>query len=648
MPVHGTLASIRTWFNHSFSVLVKFWRELSARTRPQSPLLGAQARWQHASRHQQGRLQQLTLGGVLAMFVLALLYFDSGSSRRRDSTAVAVPKSSDMSEDQVPMNLYARKSGVDGKALCRALSQMQVCSHRSSLGQSDKLKDTPFLERMARLAASGIVCYDIDVIATADGQLVVGYPNHIATELRAAGRMVAPGQLDTVPWSDYVSAGLDKRHPLLQDVLAVFMKIVTSSDLGQDAVHSGGVGRETVGTGNDATSEGSGVMAAEAVLRGEADGSISGGDGGGAVQLTAATMKDGRHVGDEAGAQGVQQKEQQQQQQEREEAVTIAQMQGQEGKDGMDKQSEQRQKQRRQRRQPPVQTAQTQQQQQEAQTKQQSTPVVEEQQQQVERDQRQGQQQAGQGRRRLYVLQEQGGGDKAAAQQQQGQKAEDPHGQGPGSTEGWAHPTPLLLVELKESAMRVSAAEVVHNATRALGIQSHVGLWLPRLSRVEGPSVEHSGGQGQQIHVQAVSEHLQRLGSGLLKVLGLPDTRRLTDGTRVPLPLMLQHGDAATYSIFGPSIKHSDAALAEVVTAAAGQPVVTWVVDGIDEAMRVARAGGGFIVANEPLLMRSRLQAVSATCSGAVDGEAAAANAKAAVADQAAKTGEVGAGGGER
>ncbi|EFJ48120.1 hypothetical protein VOLCADRAFT_91381 [Volvox carteri f. nagariensis] len=71
---------------------------------------------------------------------------------------------------------------ADDKALCHALSQIQVCSHRASLGSSDKGIDAPFLERLSRLAASGITCYDVDVTATAEGQLVVGYPNHIITE----------------------------------------------------------------------------------------------------------------------------------------------------------------------------------------------------------------------------------------------------------------------------------------------------------------------------------------------------------------------------------------------------------------------------------------------------------------------------------
>ncbi|GIL60278.1 hypothetical protein Vafri_14905 [Volvox africanus] len=628
MPVNGTLASIRTWFDHLFSVLVKLWRELSARTRPHS-LLGAQARWQHsASRHQQGRLQQLALGGVLAMLVLALLYFDSGSSRHRDSTAVVLPKSSLTTEGQVPLNIYSKNSAADDKALCRALSQMQVCSHRSSLGQSDKGDESPLLERMARLAANGIVCYDIDVTATADGQLVVGHPSHIAAELRSAGRMVAPGQLDTIPWSEYVSAGLDKRHPLLQEVLTVFTKIVTNSDLGQDVGYSGGVGRETAGAGNDAASEVVGAIAARTTERGEADGGVGGGDGGEAgvatVQFSGAVaMTEGRHGGSEAATQGVQQEEEQQKLQEGEEGVTVAPTQGKGRKDGLDKHSEQqKQKQRRQGWRPPALSAQTQQQQQ-AEMK--PTDVAEKHQQQ-KRDQQQRRQQAVQSRRRLHVLQEHGG-DKAAAQQQQQQKVADAQGQGQGQgiTAVWDHPTALLLVELKDSAMRVPVAEAVHNATRNLGIQSHVGLWLPRVGRVEGLSGEQSGGQGQttQTQTQAVLGHLQQLGSGLLKVLGLPDISRLTNGTRLALPLMLQHGDAVTYDLFGPSIMHSDAALAEVAAAAAGRPVVTWVVDTIDEATRVARAGGRLIVANEPLLMRSRLHAVSTTCSGAVDGEAA-------------------------
>ncbi|GLI70841.1 hypothetical protein VaNZ11_015836 [Volvox africanus] len=633
MPVHGTFASIRTWLDHSFSVLIKFWRELSARTRPHS-LLGAQARWQHSPpRHQQGRLQQMALGGVLAMFVLALLYFDSGSSRRRASTAVVLPKSSLTSEGQVPLNIYPKNSAADDKALCRALSQMQVCSHRSSLGQSDKVDEAPLLERMARLAASGIVCYDIDVTATADGQLVVGHPSHIVTELRSAGRMVAPGQLDTMPWSEYVSAGLDKRHPLLQEVLAVFTKIVKNSDLGQDVGYSGGVGRETAGAGNDAASEVVGATAAGTTERGEADGGVGGGEVGSeaAQSAEAVALTDILHGGIEAVAQGVQQEEEQLRQQEGEEGVTVVPTQGQEQKDGLDKHSEQqKQKQRRQGRRPPALGAQMQQQQQQERTK--STDVVEEHQQQQKRDQQQRRQQVGQGqgRRRLHVLQEHGG-DKAAARQQHQQKGADAQGQeqeqgqGQGITAGWDHPTALLLVELKDSALRVSVAEAVHNATQVLGIQSRVGLWLPRVGRVEGPSGEQSGGQGDpiQTQTQAVLERLQQLGSGLLKVLGLPDISRLTNGTRLPLPLMLQHGDATTYDMFGPSIMHSDAALAEVITAAEGRPVVTWVVDTIDEAMRVARAGGGLIVANEPLLMRSRLHAASTTCSGAVDGEAA-------------------------
>ncbi|GLC42373.1 hypothetical protein PLESTM_001326300 [Pleodorina starrii] len=559
MPGHSALASTSTWYDHPVSVLIKFWRELFARARPQS-LLGAQARWQHAaSRHHHSRLQQLTVLGVLGMFVLALLYFDSGSSRHRNSAATVLPKAINTAEEQpTSQNFASSLLGDDSDALCRALSQMQVCSHRASLGQTDKGNEVPLLERMARLAAAGVVCFDVDVSLTSDGQLVVGYPGHIASELRAAGRTVPSGQLDTVPWSDYVAAGLDRRHPLLRDVLAAFAEVLAGRKDGGQA-------------GGDAAAAGTGAaVGGEGAAAGVAEG-----DKGQAAQQQQQQNQEGR---DGAGAVAAE-----------EEAKRSG-----AGKEG------QQEKQQQQQQLPAVkeQEAQLQQQEQQQQQRQARLPSPPPQQAQ------------GQGRRML-LLQELGGNQ----QQQQGSRRE---------VSSRAQSTALLLLELKDGAMHAAAAEQVHNMTRALGIESRVGLWFPRA----GPPEEQvaAAAAAAQAAAAAVGEQLQRLGSGLLRVLGLPDSRRAPNGTWVPVPLALQPGDAAAYDIFGPSVRHPDAALAQVVKAAAGRPVVAWVVDALEDAMRVARVGGDVVVANDPLEMRGWLErAASQRCAGAVAGAAAAA-----------------------
>ncbi|EFJ39445.1 hypothetical protein VOLCADRAFT_108630 [Volvox carteri f. nagariensis] len=403
---------------------------------------------------------------------------------------------------------------ADDKALCHALSQIQVCSHRASLGSSDKGIDAPFLERLSRLAASGITCYDVDVAATADGQLVVGYPNHIITELRAAGRGAAaaaaaaaaaqgqPFQVDSVSWSEYVAAGLDQRHPLLQDVLRVFAEMVS-----EDAKKRKRKREEEEQQGAAAKEEGP-EGGAGAGVGGQGDGV-----GGGVAGET------------EAGKQGQQQEE------------------GKEG--GMEGAS--------------------------------------------------GQQQQEQ------QLQQEGKEDRARSKSAEGKQQQE---------------------QQQESGQ----------SRRLLG---HVGLWLPRLEplslsssssvgRQEGSTAAAGGaataaGDQSYVEVEAVGKHLQLLGSGLLRVLGLPDTRRLANGTRVAVQLELQDNDADAYDIFGPSIKHPDAALAEVAAAAtkatARRPVVTWVVDSKEDATRAAHAGVGRIVSNDPRVMQSWLRSTSHACS---------------------------------
>ncbi|EFJ50652.1 hypothetical protein VOLCADRAFT_88694 [Volvox carteri f. nagariensis] len=388
---------------------------------------------------------------------------------------------------------------------------VQVCSHRASLGSSDKGIDAPFLERLSRLAASGITCYDIDVTATADGQLVVGYPNHIITDLWAAGRGAAaaaaaaaatqgqPFQVDSVSRSEYVAAGLDQRHPLLQDVLRVFAEMVS-----EDAKKRKRKREEEEQQGAAAKEEGP-EGGAGAGVGGQGDGV-----GGGVAGET------------EAGKQG------QQQQQEGKEG-------GMEGASGQQQQEQQ--------------------------------------------------------------LQQEGKEDRArskSAEGKQQQEQQQESGQG----------RRLLL---KDSALRPDFAELLHNLTRALGIQGHVGLWLPRLEplslsssssvgRQEGSTAAAGGaataaGDQSYVGVEAVGKHLQLLGSGLLRVLGLPDTR----------------------------IKHPDAALAEVAAAAAKatarRPVVAWVVDSKEDATRAAHAGVGRIVANDPRVMQSWLRFISHACS---------------------------------
>ncbi|EFJ39447.1 hypothetical protein VOLCADRAFT_108632 [Volvox carteri f. nagariensis] len=147
------------------------------------------------------------------------------------------------------------------------------------------------------------------------------------------------------------------------------------------------------------------------------------------------------------------------------------------------------------------------------------------------------------------------------------------------------------------------------------------GMRACALGRQEGSTAAAGGaataaGDQSYVEVEAVGKHLQLLGSGLLRVLGLPDTRRLANGTRVPVQLELQASDADAYDIFGPSIKHPDAALAEVAAAAtARRPVVTWVVDSKEDAARAARAGVGSIVSNDPRVMQSWLRSTSQACS---------------------------------
>lgn len=86
----------------------------------------------------------------------------------------------------------------------------------------------------------------------------------------------------------------------------------------------------------------------------------------------------------------------------------------------------------------------------------------------------------------------------------------------------------------------------------------------------------------------------------------------------MPVPLVLQPGDAAAYDMFGPSGKHTDAALAEVALAAAPakRSVVMWLVDSIEGAVRAARLGADIVVSNDPLELKSKLAAGNACTAG--------------------------------
>ncbi|GFR41610.1 hypothetical protein Agub_g2334 [Astrephomene gubernaculifera] len=369
---------------------------------------------------------------------------------------------------------------------------------------------TPFLDRLTQLAANGINCYDIDVVSTADGKLVVGYPAQIAAELHSAGKAVPNGQLDAVPWSDYVAAGLEQRHPLLQDVLTAFARIALPMLGKQDQQQQ----QQQAASNQDA-------------VGGSADGVAGSSDD---ASASAASSSGSSALGTEISAQHQGQQAQTQQQQH-----------------------------------------------------------------QQQRQQSQGEDQSqAAGRLRFRSVRQQ------SQQPQQQQSDTPPHR---------ASFPPLLLIELKDRALTAAAALELSNASRALGVEQAVGLWLPRSPGAPAAAAE-------------VGEVLRRAGANLLKVLALPDQSRLPNGTVVHVPLALQPEDSSMYDMFGPSTKHSDEAISQVAAAVAAaasagtaartgeRRIVAWVVEGVAEAARAAQLGAGIVVSNDPVGLELGLAAV--------------------------------------
>jgi hypothetical protein len=66
---------------------------------------------------------------------------------------------------------------------------------------------------------------------------------------------------------------------------------------------------------------------------------------------------------------------------------------------------------------------------------------------------------------------------------------------------------------------------------------------------------------------------------------------RLANGSLAPNPAKLLPGDGQDYDAFGPSVRHSDAYLAQLPALAGRKPIIAWVVDSLADAARVARLG---------------------------------------------------------
>ncbi|KAG2423784.1 hypothetical protein HXX76_015060 [Chlamydomonas incerta] len=605
------------------------------------------------------RMQQLGVGGVLALLVLLLLYFDSGSPKAGSSaftrvqphdSASAAGAGGDVGKGATVKSAGGGSGdvGTGPGAECRALAALQVCSHRGqgSPGANDTAAaaSSPLVERLAALAAAGVGCYDIDVVTTSDGKLVVGYGPHIAAALHKAGRPVKAGQqVESVPWSEYVQAGLTERYPQLAEVLEAFEKIVaqaghkvaattgSSSSSSSDGSSGGaaeGAGAAAAGSGAGATGDATGSAAA---------GGTSGTDGGAAAATAASTTDTTVSTGSSTGTLGGAGAGTSQ------DGAAAATVTGGAAAAGAS----------------------------DADTAAGGTGATE------------GAAGAGGGAA--------GGGTKetgsaaAAAAAMDGGRRRHHHyrrrrllqdvdtssttttatGASTSSSSSSSSSTgigsskqrPLLLVELKDGALSERSVGQLHNLSRALGLEAFVGVWLVRRPEPH-PSTKE------------VDAYLRRPGVGLTKVLGLPDSSRLPNGTLVPIPdaeAALLHSDdpfpAAAYDAYGPSTPHTDAFLQQVAalaaagagsegaaTAAAGdgaggggaagrgraKPVVWWMVDTEAEAGRAARLGASVVVSNDPLGLAAQLAAATAACGGrdggAGPGEASAAGAKRTVA----------------
>ncbi|KAG2500324.1 hypothetical protein HYH03_001900 [Edaphochlamys debaryana] len=564
----GSLAAFFTTADHSILRVLRgfqFWGQGIPRVQH-----GGVPAARHRQNATQQRLQQLALGGVLALLVLTLLYFDSGHdpSRRKGGPSIEeqlalAARAADSDASSVEIT-HVSTDGADQEAKSRDgseaadpcdLTKLQVCSHRGSLSPNDPGGDeSSLVDRIGLLASSGILCYDLDVVTTLDGQLVVGYPTHIVSQLKAGGKVLPPGQgVESVPWADYVAAGLTQRHPPLGDVLKAFAKVVDHQRGGGAAAEGSASGEaagdpETGAEGATRTTaaaaggpgDGAAGRAATGAEAGKAqaqEGATGGEQSGGNTTAGAATGSAGAEQGPSAvatqsgataaaGAAAA--------------ADTVAGLTA--GGGG-----------------------------------------------------KAGDAAGGGGRRRLE--------EKLRGESTTGADAATTGGGAGTAAAAAVHPAPygpILFIELKEGAMTVANVRQIVNESRSLGIEHRVALWLMPRSPGSPPATGEALG------------FLGASGAQTLKVLGLPDVSRLPNGTTHNLSASLDPTDPSTYDMLGPSVKHSDAALAQL--GASGLPLVAWTVDDVDQALRVARAGGGLVVSNDPLGLSSRISEAAGGC----------------------------------
>ncbi|PNW84053.1 hypothetical protein CHLRE_04g219350v5 [Chlamydomonas reinhardtii] len=591
----------------------------------------------------QTRLQQLGVGGVLTLLVLLLLYFDSGAPKAGSSQYILVQPhdsgssssgssssvssiSSSVTSGGAPLQGPAGGGGGGGggtgvtpAAQCRALAALQVCSHRGQggLGANDTAAaaSAPLLERVAALAAAGVSCFDLDVVSTSDGKLVVGYGPHIAAALHQAGRPVKAGQqVESVPWSEYVQAGLTERYPQLAEVLEAFEKVVVQT--GHKAAAAATTGSSSGSGGGAADAAGEAATGAKGKGAGDAAAGGALGTDGAATTATAADTAGTAGSSSTGAAQGATGTGTN-----RDSAagakVTGTAAAGVAGANAA-----------------ATGTAAA------------GTGAV------AGGDGAAGAGSAAAGaaamdggrhhhhrrrRRRRQLHQDDDAGSSTATATTTGSSSTSSSGSGSSSKA-----RPLLLVEFKDGAMSERSVAQLHNLTGGLGVEGFVGVWLV-LRPEPHPATKE------------VDAYLRRPGVGLVKVLGLPDSSRLPNGTLAPLPdaeaALLQVADpfpAAAYDAYGPSARHSDAFLQRVAALASGtdggdgagagaggggggggaaagaervrKPVVWWVVDSEAEATRAARLGASAVVSNDPVGLAAQLAAAAAACDSVGDG----------------------------